>query len=140
MKSTVGTERKTIVFGEDSVVIQKFNGGIKGGRTLDTTGITDKYLYAGRVIITNGNGTFKPLGITGTTTEGVTTYAYDAVPNGYSVCGILYRTIETARAEASIMFDGEVNEVAAAIKIPAPYTSAIKSALPNVTFIKDEIA
>ena len=83
----LNVKKKQIVFGEDSVIVQKWIAGIKGGRALDVTDITDKVLSAGRVIITNGKGTYKPLSIKAG--------AYDALPEGYSYVGILYRSIRT---------------------------------------------
>lgn len=63
MNQELKTTKKQIVFGEDSVIIQKWEGDIKGGRALDWTGVNDEVLYAGRVIVTDGKGTYKPLPI-----------------------------------------------------------------------------
>lgn len=137
----LNVEKKTIVFGEDSVIVQKFIAGIKGGRALNVEGITDNVIHAGRVIITDGKGTFKPLPIKTTTpTEGSPTTAYDALPQGYKYAGILYRSILTKEAGASILTEGQVNEVAAknanGVDIPADF----KTAMPLIEFISDENA
>lgn len=120
-----------IVFGNDSVVIQKYISGIKGGRVLDTTGFADAVIKAGHVIITDGKGNYKPMPVSGN--------AYGTLPSGYSYAGVLYRSILTAKPSASIMTNGEVNSVA----IPYPMTAiltAFKEACPQVVFIKDEEA
>lgn len=133
---TLKTEKKQIVFGEDSVIIQKFGSGIKGGRALDVTDVTDTVLYAGRVIITDGAGTYKPLA---TTTSGGTT-TYGELPESYSYVGVLYRSILTDEPAASIMTSGQVCEPAAVEANGAAYPTAFKTACPKIEFIKDENA
>lgn len=128
----LNVKKKQIVFGEDSVIVQKWIAGIKGGRALDVTGITDKVLSAGRVIVTNGKGMYKPLPIKG----GV----YDALPEGYSYVGILYRSIRTEEAGASIMTEGQVNEIAAKNANGVDVPAAFKTACPLIEFITDENA
>lgn len=128
----LNVKKKQIVFGEDSVIVQKWIAGIKGGRALDVTDITDKVLSAGRVIITNGKGTYKPLSIK----AGV----YDALPEGYSYVGILYRSIRTEEAGASIMTEGQVNEIAAKNANGVDVPAAFKTACPLIEFVTDENA
>ncbi|MBQ9340071.1 MAG: hypothetical protein IJS13_07050 [Paludibacteraceae bacterium] len=128
-------EREQVVFGKDSVIIQKYIAGIPGGRSLDVTDITDEVLYAGHPIITDGNGGYKPLKVV--TSEGVK--SYDSLPDGYSYAGILYRSILTKKPSAAIMISGVVND--AAVEIPyGAHKAAIKSALPTIMFVKDEVA
>lgn len=124
-------EKKQIVFGEDSIVIQKWISGIKGGRALDVTGFADSVIKAGHVIITDGKGVYKPMPVSGD--------AYAELPSGHSYAGVLYRTILTKQPAASIMTWGEVNSVA----VPYAMTSimdAFKTACPHIDFIKDEEA
>lgn len=128
----LNVKKKQIVFGEDSVIVQKWIAGIKGGRALDVTDITDKVLSAGRVIITNGKGTYKPLSIKAG--------AYDALPAGYSYVGILYRSIRTEEAGASIMTEGQVNEIAAKNANGVDVPAAFKTACPLIEFVTDENA
>lgn len=144
-KLDLSAEKEQLVFGDDSIVIQKYISGIKGGRTLDMTGYTDKVLKAGHVIITDGAGTYKPMPVTAETTSGegesavTTPAAYGTLPSGHSYAGVLYRSILTARPAASIMTWGEVNSEA----VPYPMTSiltAFKTACPHIDFIKDEEA
>ena len=123
--------KKQIVFGEDSIVIQKYISGVKGGRVLDTTGYTDSVIKAGHVIITDGKGVYKPMPVSGS--------AYGTLPSGYDYAGVLYRSISADKPSASIMTNGEVNIEA----VPYPMTailSAFKEDCPQVVFIKDEEA
>lgn len=54
--------RERILFGKDSVVIQKYFSGIKGGRSLDVAAdFPLAVISAGHVIITDCNGTYKPM-------------------------------------------------------------------------------
>lgn len=123
-------KREQVVFGNDSIVIQKFISGIKGGRTLDTTDFTEKVVNAGHVIITK-DGVYKPMPIKDD--------AYDALPAGYAYVGVLYRSVLAEKPGASIMTWGEVNIEA----VPYPMDSILtdfKSACPHIDFIKDEEA
>lgn len=129
------SERKQILFGKDSVIIQKYIAGIPGGRALDVTDVTDEVLHAGHIIITNGKGEYKPLKTT--TASGIT--SYDTLPTGYSYAGILYRSILAKKPSAAIMISGVVND--AAVEIPyGTHKDAIKSALPTIMFVKDEVS
>lgn len=73
--------REQIVFGLDSIIIQKYISGIKGGRSLD---VPDDFplevIHAGHVIITDGNGNYKPMPIVAKTqTTGESSYTYTEV-------------------------------------------------------------
>ena len=130
MLNDLSPKKNQIVFGDDSIVIQKYISGIKGGRTLDVAGFAETVIKAGHVIIVK-DGTYAPMPVEG---EG-----YAALPEGYEYAGILYRSIPTAKPAASIMFNGEVNEVA----VPYPMGTileAFKAACPHIVFIKDEEA
>ena len=149
-QKNLSAKKEQIVFGDDSVVIQKHNSGIKGGRTLDMTGYPLKVLKAGHVIVTK-DGVYKPMPLTpkmqsesGSQTEvkdddGNTVYVYGTLPTGFSYAGVLCRTIMADKPAASIMYDGEVNSEA----VPYPMDTilaAFKTACPQVLFIKDEEA
>ena len=127
----VVNEKKQIIFGDDSIVIQKYISGIKGGRVLDTDGYIDAVIKAGHVIITDGKGVYKPMPISGG--------AYGTLPSGFSYAGVLYRSILTAKPSASIMTWGEVNSVAAPYAMDS-ILEAFKEACPHIDFIKDEEA
>lgn len=120
-------EPTKIVFGNDSIVIQKFIAGLKGGRNLDTTGFTGT-INAGHVIITKG-GAYKPMPVSGS--------AYASLPEGWSYAGMLYRSILASKPFASVMTQGQVNSAC----LPYDMTSimaAFKTACPHIEFIKDE--
>lgn len=64
-KANLNNEREQIIFGDDSIVIQKYISGIKGGRTLDVTGFSEKVIKAGHIIIRkDSDGTYKPMPVT----------------------------------------------------------------------------
>lgn len=128
----LNVEKKQIVFGEDSVIIQKWGGDIKGGRALNVDGITDEVLHAGRVIVTDGKGVYKPLAISSD--------AYEALPAGYSYAGVLYRSILTKEPAASILTSGQVNEPAAKEANGASVPDAFKTAFPGIQFVSDKNA
>ena len=76
-KANLNNEREQIIFGDDSIVIQKYISGIKGGRTLDVTGFSEKVIKAGHIIIRkDSDGTYKPMPVTND--------AYAALPEGHS--------------------------------------------------------
>ena len=128
-------ERKAVIFGKDDVIVPKYIAGIAGGRGLDVTGISDEVLHAGHIIITDGAGNYKPLAYT--TTLGVK--AYGEKPGGWSYAGVLYRSILKKKQSAAIMISGVVND--AAVEIPyGAHKTALKSAIPTIMFVKDEVA
>lgn len=134
-------ERQQIVFGNDSVVIQKYISGLKGGRTLDVTGYSETDILAGHVVITDGSGTYKPMPLIDEVVSEVATgrKVYGTLPNGYSYAGVVYRSVSAKKPAVSIMTNGEVNIEA----VPYPMTSilsAFKAAVPFIAFIKDEEA
>lgn len=152
MKQNLSSTKEQIVFGNDSIVIRKFIRGIEGGKTLDTTGFTNTLIKAGHIIITNGEGTYKPMPLVqdSVTENSVTTFLYEsdgvtpkivygALPDGYNYCGVLYRTIQTSKPAASILTWGIVNEEALPYAITG-IKSAFASAVPHIEFIKEEEA
>ncbi|MBR1525203.1 MAG: hypothetical protein IJ640_00895 [Prevotella sp.] len=129
------TEREQVIFGKDSVIIQKHIANIPGGRGLNVEGVEEKVLYAGHPIVTDGKGDYKPLPVK--TTDGVK--AYDSKPEGYNYAGMLEASILTKKPSASILIAGVVND--AAMEIPlGEHKAAIKSALPSIVFVNDEVA
>lgn len=126
----LSAKKEQVVFGNDSVVIQKYISGIKGGRTLDMTDYSDKTVKSGHVIIVK-DGNYKPMPVSGE--------AYSELPEGYGYAGILYRTISATIPAASIMTMGEVNIEA----VPYPMDTILaefKAACPHIDFVKDEEA
>lgn len=134
MNQELETKKKQIVFGEDSVIIQKHEGDIKGGRALDWSEVTEDVLYAGRVIVTDGKGKYKPLPIE--------SKAYKALSevSGFKYAGVLYRSV--AKGEpVSILIAGEVNKVAAkAANGEADYPADFITAFPKIALVSDEDA
>jgi hypothetical protein len=112
--------------GLDSVTIANYIEGVPGGRSLDVTGFTPKAIRAGHVVIKEtATGNHKPMPVNGD--------AYDALPAGHTVVGVVVASVTTDEAMVGIMVRGSVNEVAS----PYPVTDAIKSALPLIRFIQD---
>lgn len=130
MLNDLTPNKNQVVFGDDSIVIQKYISGIKGGRTLDVTGFAEKVIKAGHVIIVK-DGKYMPMPVSGS--------AYAALPEGAAYAGILYRSILAAKPAASIMTWGEVNAVAVPYAMDSILT-AFKTACPHIDFIKDEEA
>lgn len=133
MNQELETKKKQIVFGEDSVIIQKHEGDIKGGRALDWTGVDEDVLYAGRIIITDGKGKYKPLEIASKK------YKTLVEVEGFNYAGVLYRSI--AKGEpASILIAGEVNKVAAKEANGADFPEDFATAFPKIALVSDEDA
>ena len=130
MLNDLTPNKQQIVFGDDSIVIQKYISGIKGGRTLDVTGFAESVIKAGHVIIVK-NGVYAPMPVSGD--------AYAALPEGAAYAGVLYRSIPAAKPAASIMINGEVNSEAVPYAMDS-ILAAFKTACPHVVFIKDEEA
>ena len=129
------TEREQVLFGKDNVIIQKHIAGIPGGRALNVDGVAEKVLYAGHPIITDGNGNYKPLAVN--TVEGIKSYG--SLPQGWNYAGILEHSMQTSKPSAAILIAGVVND--AAVEIPyGAHKAAIKSAIPTIMFVKDEVA
>lgn len=133
MNQEYKTKKTQVVFGEDSVIIPKWEGDIKGGRALAWEGVKDEILYAGRVIITDGKGTYKPLGIEAATYKALTT------ESGFKYAGVLYRSISNGDP-AAIMTAGQVNTVASKAANGADFPSDFAAAFPKIAFVKDEDA
>lgn len=143
MKNEMKTRSTQLLFGNDSVVIQKYNSGIAGGRTLNVSGWPLTTIPAGTLVI-NGKGAsetetfYKPMPIEADSAkEGE--YKYSALPSGYAYVGFLSHTMGVDDPEASIMFDGVVNEECLPYAL-GDLKSAVKTALPLIAFVQDEIA
>lgn len=131
--------RQQVVFGKDSIIIQKWITGIKGGRNLDVSEFPLKVISAGHVVITDGNGLYKPMPLTsepsrlGDDSESVT-YTYGSLPEGFHYAGVVYRSVLVERPMVSIMTQGQVNSVAMPYEVPEDF----KDDCPLIEFIKDE--
>lgn len=129
---TLNVKNTQVIFGEDSVIIQKWIADVKGGRALDVTGITDSVLHAGHIIYTDKKGTYKPLKVSGS--------AYETLPSGCAYAGVLYRSLLVSEPFAAIMTEGQVNEIAAKNAVGADVPADFKTALPLIEFVTDENA
>lgn len=130
MKQEMSPKKQQVIFGDDSIVIQKYISGIKGGRTLDLTDFNEEVIKAGHVVIVK-DGNYRPMPVTGA--------AYAALPSGYAYAGVVYRSVAAEKPAVSIMTWGEVNAVAVPYPMDAIMT-AFKTACPHIDFIKDEEA
>lgn len=122
-------EKHEVVFGNDSIVIRKYGHSLAGGRVLDVTDYAKKTILAGHVIITDGNGNYKPMPVDGD--------AYATLPEGYACAGVLYRSILAAKPAASILTAGVVNEKALPYAISSIKTAFV-AACPHIMFESDE--
>lgn len=120
------TAKKTVIGGDDSIVVKKYIAGYEGGRTLDLTAWgADKPVKCGHVILQKKDGTFVPAPIKGET--------YEALTADYHVAGILYGNVTPPRQAASIMTWGIVNKAL----LPYKLTEEMVTALPHVSFVSD---
>ena len=128
--------KETIVFGKDGIVVTKHVAGIPGGRVLDVEGWPSglTVIPAGTVIIKKDEDSYKPMPVTGTTTNGETTYAYGSLPENYEYVGILCNSIRVSRPGASILVEGTVNEGTLPFGF-ATIKAAFKAACPGIVFV-----
>lgn len=126
--------KKTLVSGNEGVVIRKCLHDIMGGRTLDFSGFAADKIQSGHVVIKTAEGNYAPMPITSDETP-----VYAALPEGASYVGINKHYVLKSNPEAAIMTIGVVNEKL----IPYPMTEimdAFKGACPDITFEQDEEA
>lgn len=112
--------------GLDSIVIVNDLGDVPGGRTLDVSDVASgvEVIKSGHILIKNDTSKeVKPLGIT--------SGAYDSLPEGYSYLGVLKASVLKKDPRAAILTIGQVNAAAS----PYPVTSTIKTGLPRIGFI-----
>ena len=123
-------EGKSFTDGNDAIVIRRPGACIIGGRTLDMTGFPDKQVKAGHIIIHETlTDTWKPLG--------VTNGAYNSLPEGHTYEGVLRASKSADDPLASIMYEGEVNDLASPYPLTDAIKTALKAALPGLYFKHD---
>ena len=128
-KANLSNANELYGFGMDSVVIRNFVGGIKGGRTLDVTDFPNDVIKAGHVIIRDTKtDTYKPMPIYND--------AYSTLPSNHEYVGVLVASVLKSQPLASIMYDGEVNDLASPYSIET-IKAALKEALPTLVFLHD---
>ena len=103
-------EPQGVITGNDNIVIVNYFDGIRGGRSLDLTGYTEKFVKAGHILIETSDGKIQPLP--------VSEEAYTPLGNesASKYCGVLVATIPASKPFAAIMTRGTINPKA------APYT------------------
>ncbi len=107
MKRDYSPKKEQVVFGKDSIVIRQYISGIQGGRTLDCADFPEDNILAGHVIIKKSDGNYAPMPVKAATETKPA--AYDALPDGATYVGVLYRSISKEKPEAAIMTRGVVN-------------------------------
>lgn len=116
--------------GMDSIVIRRVGACLIGGRTLDMTGFLDKHVKAGHIIIhETATDTFKPLG--------VSNGAYSPLPEGHTYEGVARASKPADKPFVSVMYEGEVNDVASPYPITDSIKTALKAVLPGLCFKHD---
>lgn len=131
-KANINSEMQKISSSNDCIVIRKCGACIIGGRSLDMSGFPKDLgcIKAGHVVIrsTDDPTLYKPMPVSGS--------GYQSLPHGYEYAGIVVATKPIDYPLVSIMYDGEVNDVAS----PYPITGikdALKTALPGLAFMHD---
>ncbi len=120
-----------VTLGRDSIVIRHYVAGLQGGKTLDTSGFAPDHIRAGHVVIRDtASGAYKPMPLDG---DGA---AYASLPAGHEYVGVVVATVPADRPQAAVMYDGEVNDLA------APYSydgikEALRAAVPTLHFAHD---
>ena len=113
----------------DSITIRKDIAGIIGGASLDVTGFAPTVIKSGHVVIKEtATGVFKPMPVNAAGN------AYEALPAGHTIEGVVRASTSTSKPMVGILYHGEVNEATS----PYPVTTAIKAALPDIKYAKDE--
>ncbi len=116
--------------GNDSIVIRHIVGSIIGGRTLDMSGFPESKVRAGHIIIREtASDTYKPLGVSGK--------EFAELPSGHEYKGVLIASVPADAPFAAIMYDGEVNDLAMPYAMTEAHRTALKEALPCLSFMHD---
>lgn len=116
---------------DDNVRIRHVYETKIGGCVLDTTDFPDSVIESGHVVIYNSTtGVYKPMPITGTPK------AYGSLPNGFAYFGFVIATVPTSMPAVGVVTRGSVNPAAFKYAITS-IESAIKTALPHITFVTD---
>lgn len=124
-------EREIIHFGNDNIVIRDSFETIRGGRSLDVTGYPLDAVYGGHVVIMeDSTKEYKPFPLIA---DGS---AYDSLPEGHTIVGIVRATVSAKRPFVGIVVRGSVNPAASIIPMGNILT-AVETALPRITFMED---
>lgn len=116
-------------FGNDPIVIRKYIAGIQGGKVLDLTGFVGDYIRAGHIVIRDTEkDVYKPMPVS----DG----AYGSLPEKHEYVGVVAATKSAKEPFVSIMYNGEVNDVASPYSIDT-IKAALKTAIPTLVFKHD---
>lgn len=116
--------------GNDAIVIRRVGACLIGGRTLDMTGFPEDHVNAGHIIIREAEtDTYKPMP--------VSNGAYGSLPTGFAYVGVLRASKPKEQPFASIMYEGEVNDIASPYEVTAAMKTALKVVLPGLYFMHD---
>lgn len=117
-------------FGNDPIVIRKHIAGLQGGKVLDVSSFTEDFVKAGHIIIRDkSTDVYKPLG--------VSSGEYVDLPSGSEYVGVCVSTKSVKEPFVGIMYNGEVNDEASPYPISDTLKSALKTAIPTLTFKHD---
>lgn len=129
-KINLANASESISFGIDNVVIRRLGGTILGGRALDVEGFNEPVIKAGHIIIQSEEDEtiYRPMPVA----DG----KYASLPKKFHYAGVLVSSVLTDKAAASIMYEGEVNDIASPYSIDE-IRGALKTALPTLVFLHD---
>lgn len=127
--------KESFGFGLDPIVIRKFIAGQQGGVLLDVSDYNEEYIRAGQIIIKKSaadateRDIYKPLNIK----DG----AYEALPEGYEYDSVVVASKLTKEPLVATMYNGEVNDLACPYPLTAEIRTALKEAVPTLSFKHD---
>lgn len=114
------TENQSIVSGRDSIVIVEQLETMTSGKTLNTTGWTDKHIESGHPVVFKNNDYYPA--------------AVDGSESAQAV-GVVISTVLTAKPFVGILVRGTVNM--AAVKYPDTINTALQTKLNLIRFTQD---
>lgn len=124
-------DKKSIIFGNDNIVIRDSFETIRGGRSLDVTGYPLDTVYGGHVVIMeDSTNEYKPFPLI---SDGS---AYDSLPAGHTIVGIVRATVSAKKPFVGIVIRGSVNPAASVVPM-GNILDDVKAALPLITFMED---
>jgi hypothetical protein len=118
-------------FGNDAIVIRNLVACIAGGKVLDVTDFAGgDFIRSAHIVIRDTKtDTYKPLNVA----EG----KYVSLPKGCEYVGVTVGTKSVKEPFVSIMYSGEVNDVASPYPLTDELLAALKTAVPTLVFKHD---
>ena len=129
--ASLNSGKTELITENDNIRIRHVYETKVGGVTLDVTDFPDATIESGHLVIFNSTtGVYKPMPITGTP------LAYGSLPSGFAYFGFVIATVLKSSPFVGVVTRGSVNP--AAFKYPiTSIASAVKTALPHITFVED---